>query len=123
MEVRKSLRDVAAKAVGKDSEHVSRIHSRRGELCNPVDLLAIPGLIWRRLAGKSSSSHCMTPAAVKHLDQQLSAEDVVLELGSGASTAWYAQRVRRVVSLEPNLSWAGRVRGEFSDYPQDEVGV
>src|SRR4030081_832931 len=102
MAIRKSLRDVAAKVVGKDSEHVSRFHSRRGDLCNPADLLAIPGLVWRRLAGKAHDSPWMTPDAVRHLDQRLSADDVILELGSGASTAWYARRVRRVVSLEPN---------------------
>jgi hypothetical protein len=123
MAIRKSLRDVAAKVVGKDSEHVSRFHSRRGDLCNPADLLAIPGLVWRRLAGKANDSPWMTPDAVRHLDQRLSADDVVLELGSGASTAWYARRVRRVVSLEPNLAWAERVTARLADHPNAEVRV
>jgi hypothetical protein len=63
----------------------------------------------------------MVRAAVKRLDQLLSAEDIVLELGSGASTAWYARRARRVVSLEPNLSWAERVKAELAHYPNAEV--
>jgi hypothetical protein len=123
MAIRKALREGAAKVVGTDSEHVSRFHSRRGDLCNPVDLLTIPILVWGRLVRKAKNSPWMTPAAVKHLDHLLSAEDVVLELGSGASTAWYARRVRRVVSLEPNLSWAERVKAGLADHPNAEVRV
>jgi hypothetical protein len=121
MAIQEALREVAAKVVGKDSEHVSRFHSRRGDLCKPVDLLTIPVLVWSRLAGKSKTSPWMVRAAVKRLDQLLSAEDIVLELGSGASTAWYARRARRVVSLEPNLSWAERVKAELAHYPNAEV--
>jgi hypothetical protein len=123
MAIREAMRGAAAKVVGKDSEHVSRFHSRRGDLCNPVDLLAIPVLVWGRLAGKAKNSPWMTPAAVKYLDHLLSAQDVVLELGSGASTAWYARRVRRVVSLEPNPSWAERVKAGLADHSNAEVRV
>jgi hypothetical protein len=123
MAIREALREVATKVVGKDSEHVSRFHSRRGDLCNPVDLLTIPVLVWGRLSGKAKNSPWMVRAAVKHLDQLLGAEDVVLELGSGASTAWYARRVRRVVSLEPNPSWAERVKAELAHHPNAEVRV
>jgi hypothetical protein len=123
MAIREVLREATSKVVGKDSEHASRFHTRRGDLCNPVDLLTIPVLVWSRFAGKAKQSPWMTPAAVKYLDQVLNAEDVVLELGSGASTAWYARRVRRVVSLEPNLSWAERVKRELVGYPNTEVRV
>ena len=123
MAIGKALREVAAKVVGKDSEHVSRFHSRRGDLCNPSDLVTIPVLVWSRLVGKSKNTPWMAPAAVKHLGELLSAEDVVLELGSGASTAWYARRARRVVSLEPDLSWVARVRVALANHPNAEVRV
>jgi hypothetical protein len=123
MGIREALGEVTAKVVGKDSEHVSRFHSRRGDLCHPIDLLRIPALVWSRFAGKLKNSPWMAPAAVKHLDQLLSAEDVVLELGSGASTAWYARRARRVVSLEPDLSWATRVKEELAEHSNAEVRV
>jgi hypothetical protein len=123
MSIGEALRGVAAKVVGKDSEHLSRFHSRRGDLCNPSDLLTIPVLVWSRLVRKSKNTPWMAPAAVKHLGQLLSAEDVVLELGSGASTAWYARRARRVVSLEPDLSWAARVRVALANHPNAEVRV
>lgn len=123
MAIREALREVAAKVVGRDSEHVSRFHSRRGDLCNPGDLLALPVLAWGRFAGKSKNSPWMAPAAVKRLDQLLRADDVVLELGSGASTAWYARRVRRVVSLEPDSFWAQRVKAQLANRPNAEVRV
>ena len=37
------------------------------------------------------------------------------------STAWYAQRVGRVVSLEPNISWAKRVEVMLKHYTNAEV--
>lgn len=123
MAIRQALHEVAAKVVGKDSEHLSRFHSRRGDLCNPSELLKIPVLVWSRLAGKAKNHPWMAPAAVKHLDQLLVAEDLVLELGSGASTAWYARRAGRVVSLEPNASWAERVKAALIDRPNAEVRV
>lgn len=123
MAIREAFHDVAAKVVGKDSEHVSRFHSRRGDLCNATDLLTLPVLVWNRCTGKVNNHPWMAPAAVKYLEQALDEEDVVLELGSGASTAWYARRTRRVVSLEPNLSWAERVKDQLADFPNAEVRV
>jgi hypothetical protein len=123
MAIRETLREAAAKVVGKDSEHISRFHSRRGDLCNPGELASIPGLVWNRFAGKAKNHPWMAPAAVKRLDQLLGVEDVVLELGSGASTGWFAHRTRRVVSLEPNRSWAERVKGELVNFPNAEVRV
>lgn len=65
----------------------------------------------------------MAPRAVSYLDGLLRADDVLLELGSGASTAWYASRVGRVVSLEPDARWAGRVIQELRAHPNAEVKV
>jgi hypothetical protein len=52
----------------------------------------------------------MVPTAVKSLDALLRPNDLVLELGSGASTTWYGKRARAVVSLEANRAWANWVR-------------
>ncbi|WP_375502869.1 hypothetical protein [uncultured Jatrophihabitans sp.] len=50
----------------------------------------------------------MAPNAVERLNQLLTNDMTLLELGSGSSTAWFAARVGRVVSIEPNADWARR---------------
>jgi hypothetical protein len=116
-----STNGLIAKLVGVDSEHVSRFHSRRGEVCKPGQLLALPGLFWARLSGMKQASPWMAPGAVAFLAGELSHEDVLLELGSGKSTAWYADHVGRVVSLEPNAAWAHRVKCDLATTKNAEV--
>jgi hypothetical protein len=118
-----TFRDAAAKMAGRDLEHVSRFHSRRGEVCHASDLLEIPVLAWQRLTRTARKSPWMASSAVRRLNRILRPEDVLLELGSGASTAWFAQRVRRVVSLEPNRDWAERVQFELRKFGNAEVRV
>jgi hypothetical protein len=110
-----------AKLIGVDSEHVSRFHSRRGEVCKPGQLFALPALFWARLFGNKQTSPWMAPRAVAFLERELSPQDVLLELGSGKSTAWYADRVGRVVSLEPNPDWAQRVSCDLATTKNAEV--
>jgi hypothetical protein len=47
----------------------------------------------------------MTPEAVVRLEGILKPDFTLLELGSGASTEWYAGRVHSVVSIEPDQEW------------------
>jgi hypothetical protein len=123
MALSQTFREAAAKVTGRDLEHLSRFHSRRGEVCHAVDLLGIPVVAWQRLTGTTRRSPWMAPAAVRELNRILRPEDVLLELGSGASTAWYARRVRRVVSLEPNPDWAERVQMDLRKVANAEVRV
>jgi hypothetical protein len=51
----------------------------------------------------------MAVGAVQRLDQILRPDVALLELGSGRSTAWYAERVASVVSVEPDRAWADMV--------------
>ena len=121
MALSQTFRDAAAKVTGRDVEHMSRFHSRRGEVCHARDLLEIPALAWQRLTRIPRKSPWMAPSAVRRLSRILRPEDVLLELGSGASTRWFAHRVRRVVSLEPNPEWAERVQFELRNCGNAEV--
>jgi hypothetical protein len=123
MALSQTFRDSAAKVAGKDSEHASRFHTRRGEVCHAVDLFELPVLAWQRFTRTARRSPWMAPSAVRGLNRILRPEDVLLELGSGASTAWYARRVRRVVSLEPSPDWAERVQSELVGFGNAEVRV
>jgi len=63
----------------------------------------------------------MATGAVRWLDRNLSSDMTLLELGAGASTAWYAARVGRVVSVEPNEDWHRRVAASLNDLANVEL--
>jgi hypothetical protein len=121
MSIRAGIRGAAAKIIGKDSEHISRFHSRRGELCNMADVAAVPRIVWRRLVRTRAVSPWVVPAATKFVDLMLKPSDVLLELGSGSSTVWYARRVEHVLSLENDSEWARRVALQLAEQPNAEV--
>lgn len=54
---------------------------------------AHPGLPW------------LTRDAIELLEQLIKPTDVLLEFGSGRSTIWFAQRCRRVISIEHHPHW------------------
>lgn len=110
------MNSVVAKALGRGPEHKSRLHNRRGELIPVRTLLAeLPRVAADRIAKRASSEPWMAPSAVRRLSDLLSPEFSLLELGSGESTNWYAQRVGAVVSVEPNQEWLKIVRSRTKD--------
>jgi len=71
--------------------------------------LAIPWVTFGRLVRRGNRVPWMVPGAVRFLNRHITARSVILELGSGRSTAWYAARASRVVSLESSDSWYAEV--------------
>ncbi len=57
----------------------------------------------------------LTRQAVEILDDRLKPGDVGLEWGSGRSTAWFAQRVAHLKSIEHNDYWYNRVKKLLCD--------
>jgi predicted O-methyltransferase YrrM len=51
----------------------------------------------------------LSTGAIRFLDHWLRKTDVVLEYGAGRSTAWFAGRVGRIVSVEDQRAWYARV--------------
>jgi predicted O-methyltransferase YrrM len=47
----------------------------------------------------------LTPASVRFISGQLNPKMAAFEFGSGRSTAWFARRIRKVVSVEHNPHW------------------
>jgi SAM-dependent methyltransferase len=87
----------------------SRFHTERGELMPPSAWLRLPVEIARRLTRRASSGPWMVPAAVSYLGRVIESRWTVFEFGSGASTAWYAERAARVTSLEHDPAWHAEV--------------
>jgi hypothetical protein len=55
--------------------------------------------------------------AVRWLESELRPSMVGLEWGSGRSTAWFAQRIERLTSIEHNPLWFERVRSQIGKLP------
>ncbi|MGP1273241.1 MAG: hypothetical protein ACTS22_07895 [Phycisphaerales bacterium] len=62
-----------------------------------------------------------TDGAVALVDRWLGPEDVVVEFGSGRSTAWLAKRAQRVVSLEHHAEWHAKVSKDLASLSNAEV--
>ncbi|GAI05294.1 unnamed protein product, partial [marine sediment metagenome] len=58
----------------------------------------------------------LTRDAITFLEKILTKEMIALEYGCGTSTAWYAQRVKHLTSIEHATGWANRV----SEYLQSK---
>ena len=79
------------------SEGPTRLHTGRGQLLPPYAWGDVGRATRDRLRGQRPQVPWMAPGAVRALHRLLHPEMTLLELGSGASTAWYAERVGRVV--------------------------
>lgn len=57
----------------------------------------------------------LTAPAVQILASWLRPSDVGLELGSGRSTLWFAERVARLISVEHDPAWFARISSKLQD--------
>jgi predicted O-methyltransferase YrrM len=86
-----------------------RFHTARGPM-GISGWLRYPAA-WRRArTGRVPERPWIVPAAIGWLGRRIRPDWSVLELGSGRSTAWYARRAGRVLSLEDNEFWAAETR-------------
>lgn len=92
------------------SSRKTRFHSGRGELMPAGAWFSLPRLLVRRVTGRSWDGPWVVPAARARLDSLIRPDWRVLELGSGASTAWYADRAAHVTSIEDDAGWLEEVR-------------
>jgi hypothetical protein len=56
----------------------------------------------------------LTPGAVEFLDRHLTKDMTGLEFGSGRSTAWFAGKLGRVISVEHDAAWHARVNADLA---------
>ncbi len=85
-----------------------------------------PGYIFNRLrlmARQKRRPHepWWTQGAVDLVDRWITKDDVVVEFGSGRSTAWLAERAQRVVSIEHHEGWHKKVSQDLMKHSNAEV--
>jgi predicted O-methyltransferase YrrM len=68
-----------------------------------------------------STEPFIAPAAVRFLDAALPRDGIGLEWGSGRSTQWFAQRLRRLVVVEHDQVWYEQVRQQLHQSGIDNV--
>jgi len=57
----------------------------------------------------------MTPGSIHKLNESLNENDIVLEIGTGGSTLFFAQRCKKVIAIETQNSWASTIRAKISE--------
>jgi predicted O-methyltransferase YrrM len=79
---------------------------------------------WARgKTGRIPERPWIVPAAIGWLRRRIRPDWSILELGSGRSTAWFARRAGRVVSLEDNEFWQERTRERLAETGIDNVDL
>jgi predicted O-methyltransferase YrrM len=79
---------------------------------HPARLVArIRYLWWEK---RNPDKPWLTPGAVAFLDAQLKSDMSAVEFGSGRSTAWYAAKVGRLLSIEHNAEWFALVTRDLA---------
>lgn len=70
-------------------------------------------MLCRDLMSLNDERPWIEPGAIKMLDEKLTRESNVLEVGSGSSTIWFAKQVKRVLSFEGSYCWAAVIKDEL----------
>jgi SAM-dependent methyltransferase len=96
--------EVPVRGPHEPGTRAGRFHTVRG----PMGLsgwLHYPAAWWRARSGKTPERPWIVPAATGWLRRRIRSDWSILELGSGRSTVWFAQRAGQVISLEDNEYW------------------
>jgi hypothetical protein len=101
------------KAIRANEQRVTRFHTERGQLMPSSAWGSVPRAIRDRLRPPPPRPWIALPA-VPYLERLLTPDATVFEFGAGHSTIWFAQRVRRVVSLENNPVWYEDLRRQLA---------
>jgi predicted O-methyltransferase YrrM len=72
----------------------------------------------RARTGRTPERPWLVPASIGWLRRRIRSEWSILELGAGRSTAWFARRAARVISLEDDEQWHSWTRVRL-----DEAGL
>jgi len=75
------------------------------------DMRELKGLPW------------IEPGAIELLDKVINKNSIVLEVGAGSSTIWFARKARRVFSFEHNKLWYHIVKDELQHKGLNNVAL
>jgi SAM-dependent methyltransferase len=82
-----------------------------------------PAAWWRAKRHITSERPWIVPAAIGWLRRRIRPDWLILELGAGRSTIWFARRAGRVVSFEDNEFWVGHTRDRLQQLELQNVDL
>lgn len=65
----------------------------------------------------------LSPKSVRFLEKHLTSQMVLFEWGSGRSTTWFAQKVKKVISIEYSQEWEQKVQERISQRNLNNVDL
>lgn len=90
----------------------SRFRTLRGELMPLAAWIRLPLTIAEKKLASTYTRPWMVPSAVAAIERRIEKSWHILELGSGSSTAWLANRCGSLVSVETDAAWFAQVKEE-----------
>jgi hypothetical protein len=125
LELGDRLMNFIRKMVSGDPVRVTRFHTEAGEFVGWWGVFGVvPALVsWGRY--KLSGVGCLLPwwtwGAISFVADHLRSEDTILEVGSGFSTIWFAERCGQVCSIEESPGWKRKVQAMLKGKGLDNV--
>lgn len=114
------------KIVAADEGRKSRLHDLQGKPVGLVEILSLPARLFENLAarqGRYVDRPWWPPQAIARISELLHKDAVVVEFGSGMSTAWLAKRVKRIVAVDSNPEWKARTEDRLRRSGLDNATV
>ena len=108
------------KLVAGDEYRRSRLHDEKGNRVPARELAVLPlsviVAVRYRLTGRLPRRPWIAGSGLRRLSQLLTSESRGIEFGSGCSTAWLADRVAHLQSIEHDREWYERVRPQLPSH-------
>ena len=117
-----TFRMLVRRIVAGDGDRATRVHTESGNRLNWLGIPAMAAAVSRRVLG-SDDGPWMTPGSVQKLETELRTTDIMLELGGGNSTTWYAARVSEIHTVESDPNWAAKIEQSAANKSLSNVHV
>jgi hypothetical protein len=117
--------NVLRKMLIGDNVRRTRFHTESGEFVGWRELVglapAFESWVRYKVSGQGRLLPWWTWESIRFVEEHLRSEDTVLEVGSGFSTIWFAERCAQVCSIEESPAWKQKVKAMLGMNGLDNV--
>jgi hypothetical protein len=113
------MKNIFSRIIRGSGNRPTRFHDERGNLVTPGGyiyiLFSLASTISRRLVNYRFPVPWLSYRAQRRIASLLQPDWLILEFGSGWSTAWFAQRCQKVYSFEHDPGWYETVHAKLTE--------